>query len=120
MTQQGWDDVANGAKWARANFDVLVDSHWVGGDPSKAQVYGYASWAPRKGIFALRNPSDKVQSISVDPQTMFELPTGAKKSFVLSSPYADQRLSSGKLQAGQSTTFELQPFEVLVFEAKPQ
>ncbi|RYX86651.1 enterotoxin [bacterium] len=120
MTKEGWDEVAAGAKWSKANFDVLTDAHWIGGDPSKAEVYGYASWAPRKGIFALRNPSDKPQSIALDPQTVFELPSGAKSAFTLSSPYADQNYKSGQMRAGQTTTFSLQPFEVLVFEAKPQ
>ncbi|BCM89016.1 hypothetical protein IAD21_00858 [Abditibacteriota bacterium] len=120
MTKEGWDEVATGAKWSKANFDVLTDSHWIGGDPAKAEVYGYASWAPRKGIFALRNPSAKQQSIALDPQTIFELPAGAKSTFTLSSPYADQSLKNGQMRAGQSMTFSLQPFEVLVFEAKPQ
>ena len=35
MTPEAWDDVADAAKWAHANADVLVDSHWVGGDPLK-------------------------------------------------------------------------------------
>jgi hypothetical protein len=120
MSKAGWDEVAAGAKWARANSDVLEDSHWVGGDPGLGQVYGYASWAPRKGIFALRNPSDKAGRITIDAGKMFELPSGAKRHFKLQTPYPDQRLQYRKLQAGNPVTFTLQPFEVLVFEAIPQ
>ncbi len=120
MTKAGWDDVAAGAKWARANFDVLADSHWVGGDPGRGEVYGYASWAPRKGIFVLRNPMDKAGQITIDAATMFELPTGAKRHFKLQTPYADQRLQYRELRAGTPVTFTLEPFEVLVFEAMPQ
>lgn len=120
MTKEAWDEIAAGAKWSRDNFDVLTDAHWVGGDPAKAEVYGYASWAPRKGIFMLRNPSDKPGQITVDAATMFELPNGAKRNFRLVSPYADQRLKSGTLRAGTPATFTLEPLEVLVFEALPQ
>ena len=34
-------------KWSRSNaMDVLVDTHWVGGEPFKLEVYGWASWTP--------------------------------------------------------------------------
>ena len=47
-----WPCSAGGrsAQWSRANADVLVDTHWIGGDLSKPDVSGYASWSPRKGI----------------------------------------------------------------------
>src|SRR5262249_44434003 len=59
LNQTNWNDLADAAKWARANADVLVDTHWIGGDPAKGEVYGWASWSPRKGILVLRNPDDK-------------------------------------------------------------
>ena len=59
MDAQNWDDVAEAAKWSRANADVLVDTHWIGGDPAQAEVYGWAAWSPRKGILVLRNPELK-------------------------------------------------------------
>ena len=34
-----WDVIAECAKWSRANTDVLVDTHWVGGDPAMLEVY---------------------------------------------------------------------------------
>ena len=61
MNQTKWDILAKGAKWAKANENVLVDTHWVGGDPYNLDVYGWASWIDGKGIITLRNPSDKVQ-----------------------------------------------------------
>ncbi len=42
-----WDTPAQAAKWSRANADVLVDTHWVGGDPTALEVYGWASWNKR-------------------------------------------------------------------------
>ncbi len=36
------------ATWSLANAEVLVDTHWIGGDPAKLEVYGYASWSPAK------------------------------------------------------------------------
>ena len=76
LTETMWDELAAAAKWSRANSDVLVDTHWIGGDPGKAEVYGWASWRPGKGILVLRNPSETPQEFSITPQAALELPGG--------------------------------------------
>ncbi len=119
LTQENWDTLAAAAKWARANADTLVDTHWIGGDPAKLEVYGWASWSPAKGIVCLRNPSDREQSFSADPASLFELPAGAAAKYRLVSPKGDKAPGDATLEAGRSTTFTLKPFEVVVFEAQP-
>lgn len=115
-----WDVLAEAAKWSRSNADVLVDTHWVGGDPIKGDVYGWASWSKRKGIVALRNPADKPGRIAMDIGKAFELPQGAAQKYSLKSPWAsDVGTSAIELSAGQERIFELKPFEVLVFDATP-
>ena len=117
MDQAAWDDVADAANWAQANADVLVDSHWVGGDPLQLQVYGYASWNPHKVTLMLRNPNDKPQSIILDPRVVFELPPNAPTSYTLKSPYPDQRIQTiRECSTKKPLTIELKPFEVLVFD----
>jgi hypothetical protein len=121
LNTQNWDDLAEAAKWSRTNADVLKDTHWVGGDPAWKQVYGWASWSPRKAILVLRNPSDKPQSIQLDPQTVLELPEGATRSFAAHSPWKDDTgMPSLSLRAGVSHTFALEPFEVLTLELIPR
>lgn len=118
LKARDWDTLAASANWARKNADVLRDTHWVGGDPGKLQVYGWASWAPRKGILVLRNPADKEQTFGVDARGAFELPEGAGERFELRSPYGDQRLQKLKLEGATRCEVTLKPFEVLVFEGK--
>ena len=48
LSQADWDTLAEAAAWSRANAAVLVDTHWIGGDPSLLEVYGWASWNPKK------------------------------------------------------------------------
>jgi len=121
LTQQNWNDLAEAAKWSRANADVLKDTHWVGGDPAWLEVYGWASWSPKKAILVLRNPSDKPQSIRIDPQTAFELPAGAGKIFTAHSPWKDDTAQSSiTLRAGTPHEFHLAPFEVLTLDATPR
>jgi len=116
-----WDALAEAATWSRNNADVLVDTHWLGGDPAKGGVYGWASWSRRKGILALRNPKDEPGQVAIDVGKAFELPQGAAEIYSLKSPWKDDVANPATiLSAGQEHTFELKPFEVLVFDATPQ
>ena len=118
MTDAGWDHLAEAVKWSHANSDVLEDTHWIGGDPREFEVYGSAAWSKRKGILVLRNPNDKVGQISIDIAKAFELPEGAAQKYSLKSPWkADAGKPAIILEAGQNHTFDLKPFEVLVFDA---
>jgi len=38
MRPQDWDALAEAAQWSRSNADVLVDTHWIGGDPAKGEI----------------------------------------------------------------------------------
>ncbi len=118
LTAEDWAVLAEAAKWARANADVLVDTHWVGGDPSKGEIYGYASWSLRRGILMLRNPDDQPRKFDLDMAAAFELPHGAPRTYLLKSAWAEDVAKPG-LRADTSTPLrlELKPFEVLVFEA---
>jgi len=119
LTQQMWDDLAEAAKWGRKNADILVDTHWIGGNPGELEVYGWAGWTPRAGTVTLRNPDTKIQDFSLDQAKAFELPAGASTGYVLQSPYRDQRIQNATVKAGAAHVFRLEPFEVLVFDALP-
>ncbi len=120
MTPEAWDYVAEAAKWAHANTDVLVDSHWTGGDPLKLEPYGYAAWNNRKGTLMLRNPDSEAKQMILEAGKVFELPANAPVHYKLSSPYPDQRVKSLELEKGKPQTLTLEPFEVLVFDALPE
>jgi hypothetical protein len=121
LTSQNWDDLAEAAKWSRANADVLKDTHWIGGDPAWLEVYGWASWTPKKAILVLRNPSDKPQSFSVDIGRAFELPAGAARTYVGHSPWtSDAGNAPVTLKAGELHRFELAPFEVMTLSLLPR
>jgi len=120
MSPEQWDALAEAAKWSGKNADVLVDTHWAGGDPAAGEIYGWAAWSERKGILSLRNPSDKPGSITIDIGKAFELPGGAAVKYSLKSPWKqDAGSETIVLSAGKEHTFEMKPFEVLVFDAKP-
>jgi len=120
LTTEDWRVLAEAAKWSRANADVLVDTHWIGGDPSKQEVYGYASWSPRKGILMLRNPDDRQCEFSLDVGSAFELPSKATARFTLRSPWTEDRGKPAlSAEAGRVLRMTFKPFEVVVLDAMP-
>jgi len=121
LSDEDWDTLAEAANWSRSHADILVDTHWVGGDPNKLEVYGWAAWSPAKGILTLRNPSDKAQGFAIDAAKAFELPAGAPRKFLAHSPWRRDREDKPiVLVSGELHTFTLKPFEVLNLEALPE
>ena len=121
LTAEDWRTLAEAAKWSRAHADVLVDTHWISGDPSQQEVYGYASWTRRQGLVMLRNPGDQPHDFALDVAHAFELPPGAPTKYNLKSPWAaDAQKPAMTAEAGQPLRLTLQPFEVLVLDATPQ
>jgi hypothetical protein len=96
---------------------VLVDTHWIGGDPTALEAYGWASWSKDKAIFGLRNPSDKEQSYYLDLTKSFEIPDGEATSFTLKSIYGANTTLPNDYSKPVIVT--LKPLETLVIEAMP-
>jgi hypothetical protein len=120
LSDSDWDTLAEAARWSRRNADTLVDTHWIGGDPAHLEVYGWASWSPRRGIITLRNPDKSPHAFELDVHSAFELPSNASENYVARSPWKNASPTEIRLRTGQPHTFTLQPFEVLTLEATPQ
>ncbi len=120
FTDEHWDALAEAVKWAQVNEDVLVDTHWVGGDAIAGEVYGFASWSPDKETLMLRNPRDDGQICQLDIGLALELPAGEPSGWKLRSAYPTRaNMTEMELVAGQPVAVELEPLEVLVWDAVP-
>ncbi len=120
LSTQDWDVLAETAKWSRGNATTLKDSHWIGGDPARLEVYGWASWSPEKAIVTLRNPSDQAQDFSASLATLLELPAASAPAYVARSPWkGDSTQPPLIISAQQPHAFHLQPFQVLTLEMTP-
>lgn len=119
LSQKDWDVLAEAAKWSRRNADVLRDTHWVGGDPSKLEVYGWAAWSPRLGILTLRNPADHPQIMRLNVADAFQLPPAAPRRYCARSPWTDDQDRQTIVLGRHTHEFALKPFEVLTLEAAP-
>lgn len=117
LTPKDWNTLAQAAKWARARSEVLRDSHWIGGDPARGDVYGWASWTPQRAVLALRNPSEQVKTFDVDIANALQLPDDAASTWHASSPFGESGARGFK--ADETTAVTLQPFQVVVWDLVP-
>jgi hypothetical protein len=120
LTSKNWDTLAEAARWSRANAGVLQDTHWIGGDPGRLEVYGWAAWAPQKSVITLRNPDDKPQTYLLDLGRALELPVGASQNYRAKAIWPDGALAPSHLSAGLPSKITLAPFEVETVELFPQ
>ena len=119
LSSEDWDVLAEAAKWSRDNAQTLKDSHWIGGDPARLEVYGWASWSPKKAILTLRNPSDHPQDFSANLATILELPKDSAAAYAARSPWKSNSATPLTIPTREPHTFHLQPFQVLTLELQP-
>ncbi|HUB88775.1 MAG TPA: enterotoxin, partial [Dyella sp.] len=119
LSESDWNVLAEAAKWSRANADVLRDTHWIGGDPGRLDVYGWAAWSPGKSIITLRNPDARPQTAVIDLQRQLELPKNAARRFRVRDVWNSGGDVPDQLDADHVSTITLAPFEVLTLELTP-
>jgi hypothetical protein len=118
LNTANWNCLAEASTWAKENESVMADIHWIGGDPAKGEIYGYAAWSPEKAILSLRNPSKTEKTFEVNVAKVFELTDNMSDKYV----FYDARTAGSagiKQPLAQGRTFRitLLPFEVLVLNA---
>ncbi len=115
-----WDVLAQSARWARENADVLRDSHWIGGAPDELEIYGWAAWTPFRAIMTLRNPDDKAHDFTLDLRAQLELPEHIEGRFSARLPFVDAEAQfPTRLDADRPQPIRLEPFQVLIIELSP-
>jgi hypothetical protein len=120
LDERDWDVLAQAARWARANADVLSDCHWIGGAPDQLEIYGWAAWTPSKAIVTLRNPDDRANDFVLDLRMHLELPGGIAGQFRARFPFVDRDANVPTLwDADRPQTIRLDPFQVLTIELSP-
>lgn len=118
LSKNNWDELAKAMKWSRIHKGVLVDSHWVGGDPSRGEVYGFASWNPQAATLMIRNPSSRPADFTFSLNELLELPKGFDGMYRLFNVRSEKE--EGQFNSLQKGTIHLSPFEVKVMNVSAQ
>ena len=117
LSSADWDALAGAARWSRDNAAILEDTHWIGGDPGKLEIYGWAAWSPRGWIVTLRNPSDKPQTYALDLDAALQLPRGATVNSLARDPFGAPSAPPVRLDPHHAA-IGLAPFEVRTFQGE--
>ncbi len=114
LSSEDWDLIAKSAEWSRQRAAILKDTHWIGGDPGKLEVYGWAAWSPDGWVITLRNPSKHPQIFPLELNTALELPSGAPQTYSAREVFV--KTASQMISANETTQIPLKSFEVRTFE----
>ncbi len=111
-----WRINADALRFVRNDYEILKTSQFIGGSPTKGEVYGYSAWADGAGVISLRNPSTKQQQYTVTLDRIIGVPentSNLKKSFIF--PYEAQR-DENTYNYGDKITVDLAPNEVVIMK----
>lgn len=117
LSEENWDLLAKAALWSQQNKSVMVDSHWVGGDPTQLEIYGWGAWSPEKSFITLRNPSDQPQQFFLEPVRQLEVPAGEAKKFNIKPLYGNNLTVPTSINEGM--IIKLAPLELITMELTP-
>jgi hypothetical protein len=113
------DQLGKAANWARQHEDLLVDTHWVGGNPGLGEVYGWASGGSELSVLSLRNPSAEQQSFSFCLDELLERTIDDHQSINAETIYKNHSTSPLNLLSGrEKVSLHLPPFGLLVIEIR--
>ena len=119
-----WDELAQCIAWIRRNQDVLVDTHWVGGNPwdkekKDGDIYGWASWNMSKCTLSLRNSSKHTKTLKTTLREVLDVPASVKGKVTLRSSFADQTrlpIMDRPVDVDEVIEITIAPFDVIAME----
>jgi hypothetical protein len=118
LTDGEWTSISRSMAWARKNFDVLMNTELIGGNPMKGESYGYVHFKGSRGIIAARNPVMEASKLNVELAVSQGLDPKAS-SLVLQRVYPTRWISPRLYKAGEAVTLPLDGFETVLYEVFP-
>lgn len=113
LTAEEWDVLASALSWARRHQLTLARARMIGGHPQAGEPYGFAAAHQGRVAGCLRNPSSTAKVLTLTPA---DLGGGAGALTVV---HGRAGLPTSVTDPAGAAV-ELDPFEVVVFEATSQ
>ena len=115
-----WRINADALRFIRNNYDIIKTSRFIGGSPTKGEVYGYSAWTENAGVVSLRNPSNDTKkfTLTLDKLTgTFPVAKDMKKVSIY--PYTAEN-DDQVYNYGDKIAIELAPLEVVIMKFSSQ
>lgn len=117
MNDTKWAALAKAMNCQKANYHILKNANFIGGNPVENNIYGYVSWTEDgEGILAFRNPTNESTDITITMNKLMGTPEsldGAKRFNIYcnSIPEDDQTYSYN-----DKMDITLKPYEAIIFK----
>ena len=118
MSEVDWRVYAGLLRWARGNRDLLRNTAILRSRVEKGEPYAYAHWLGRRGVIAVRNPSNESRDYVLDLRA-----SGAPRDLTDAVCYTQYPYRSGiesNIAAKGSITLRLAPWELIFLEIVPR
>lgn len=77
LEDEKWAALVRAANWQRANYDILKNAIFIGGNPAEDNIYLFSAWdKDANGIIALRNPSNESTPLTLTLNKLMGCPEG--------------------------------------------
>ncbi len=118
LSDDEWNSLAQALQWGKSNFDILMNTEMIGGNPNKSAPYGYAHFKDEQGIVAVRNPKIEDDKISFVLSSDFGLDKNVK-NLVMEKIYPVNIFSDKLFKSGDTVSVNLQGFETAIYKFYP-
>jgi hypothetical protein len=118
MTDDDWRIYAGLLKWARTNEDILRNTVIIPSRVELGEPYVYAHWLGRRGILAVRNPSNATRAFDLDMRA-----AQAPKDLSDAACYTQYPYRKGiarQIKSNSIISLKLAPWELLILEIMPE
>ncbi len=118
LSDNEWNALAQSLKWGKTNFDILMNTEMIGGDPSKSESYGFTHFKGDNALIAVRNPKMGNDEISFVLSSDFGMNEKAK-NLVMEEIYPRNIISDKLYKCGDKVSVSLDGFETAIFSFHP-
>ncbi|WP_186755257.1 alpha-galactosidase [Echinicola salinicaeni] len=116
LSEDDWDVLADGLKWAHHAFPYFETVAMHGGDPKEMEVYGYTGWNEKGGYFSIHNPN-KNEAVDYSIDLGSELVMMEKSgNYGLKMVIGDMSENKASYKLGDKISVNLKPGEVKILE----
>lgn len=116
MNDTKWQALANAMNYQKANYDILQNATFIGGNPVENNIYGYVSWNDESGILAFRNPTNENADITITMNKLMGTPEnlqGAKRFNVYCKTLPE---NDTEYNYNDKIDITLHPYEMVIFK----
>lgn len=114
-----WQVLGHATRWAVDNAPLLEKTVYVGGDPRRGEIHGWAHWLGDRGLLCLRNPDlqDKAARIPFDKSVQYRGEAGREFRGRMLYPYVEDL--PDRFLSGEPITVAVPGCSVIVMELTP-